>query len=72
MNKEKLKNALEKEIAKKEQKIISTTGDKNKRVKKYLIYLKKRHERVKKEIYEKNPMGYLKGYARYVTNNEKL
>lgn len=71
MNKEELKNALKEEIAKKEQEIISTT-DNNKRAKKYLIYLKKRQEKTEKEIYEKTPMGYLKGYARYATNNEKL
>ncbi|CAJ0761887.1 9293_t:CDS:2 [Entrophospora sp. SA101] len=69
MNKEELKNTLEKEISKREQEIISTD---NKRVKKYLIYLKKRQERTEKEIYEKTPMGYLKGYVKYVSNNEKL
>ena len=69
MNKGELKNALEKEIAKREKEIISAE---NKRTKKYLIYLKKRQERTEKEIYEKTPAGYFKGYVKYVTNNEKL
>jgi hypothetical protein len=67
MNKEELKEALAKEIAKRE--VVSNDS---KRTKKYLIYLKKRQERNKKELYEKTPAGYFKGYIKYVTNNEKL
>lgn len=69
MNREGLKDALKEEITKREKEIISTD---NKRARKYLIYLKKRQERNKEEIYEKTPFGYFKGYVKYATNNEKL
>lgn len=69
LNKEKLKAALAKEITKREAEIASIG---NKRAKKYLIYLKKRQARTEEGIYEKTPTGYLKGYIKYVTNNEKL
>jgi len=69
MNRERLKDALKENIARREKENISTD---NKRTKKYLIYLKKRQERNKEEIYEKTPFGYFKGYIKYATNNEKL
>ncbi|RHZ36510.1 YitT family protein [endosymbiont GvMRE of Glomus versiforme] len=69
MNREELRNALKKEIAKREK---ETSSPENKKTRKYLIYLKKRQEKNEKEIYEKTPTGYFKGYVKYVTNNEKL